>query len=193
MEKVENQFDHYAEFTMYKKEIDEFLKVNYNHYLQVAPFFFLLLIIYPDPFTLRLIALIFIVYFFLLIKQNKDAYNRVAFSHGKASITYKIGFAEQIILSDDITSPVSYDYAHINQILETDSFYLLKMKYKVYLIVDKRSLSNCNAFIDYLFQKCTHMKRKKIKNISNADRNYIILMIVTGVLALISPLAYLLW
>lgn len=165
--------------------------------MKESPLLLIPLLIYPDPYTLGLLTVALIALYFITQHRIKTNFHRQAVSSGKYTITYMIRFTDKIILSSDQHTPVEYDYSQINQILETKSFYLLRMKYKLHMICAKDNLINntSTTFVDYLFSKCIDLNSRKVISVSNAKRKFIILTVVLAVLTvlgyIVTPLLYL--
>ena len=67
-------------------------------------------------------------------------------------------------LDTESKSIISYD--QIKAIYETDRYFLLALKYKLFLIVDKKSLTGSREeFTAFLLDHCTKIKKKKVHNI----------------------------
>ena len=178
-ETIKEEYDFSSTVVMSEKEHNDFSNVNYS---RTSTFSFIFLIIsaiftIPQQFlspeskgTLLgySACMLFIIgyLFFLTQKRVKDAYKRIVVSQGQETITYKIQFGEKIVAETDQHAPVKYDYSAITSIKETNQFYLLGLKYNLYLILQKDMKSNHGNvdFIEYVFCKCPNIKNKKVKN-----------------------------
>lgn len=141
-----------------------------------------------SAWTLFLIGYIF----FLTQKRVKDAYKRIVVSQGKETITYKIHFGEKIVAETDQHSPVEYDFSAVTSVKETSQFYLLGLKYNLYLIIQKDIKSNLENvdFVEYVFNKCPNIKKKKVKRIMNKKKSSIIYLCAFVVLFLFNLICF---
>ncbi|MBQ9846208.1 MAG: hypothetical protein IJO58_00130, partial [Clostridia bacterium] len=130
--------------------------------------------------------------FFLTQKRVKDAYKRIVVSQGKETVTYKIQFGEKIVAETDQHAPVEYDFSAVTSIKETNQFYLLGLKYNLYLILQKdikSNLENVN-FIEYVFNKCPNIKNKKVQKIMYKKKESIIYLCTFGILFLFNLICF---
>lgn len=114
--------------------------------------------------------------FFGTQKKIKDDYKRIVLGEGKESIIFTTYFGEKLFAETDQHAPVEFDYSAIISIKETNYFYLLGFKYRSYLIISKDVKSNHGNvdFVEYIFNKCPNIKKKKIKKVMNKKRECII-------------------
>lgn len=110
--------------------------------------------------------------FFMTKIQIKRAYKRLSFSQGSNSTVYKTYFGEKITVETDKHAPVEYDYDTITAVNETNNFYLLKLKYNLYLIIQKDIKSDTEnvGFTKYIFGKCHNIKKRKVINVMNKEK-----------------------
>lgn len=114
--------------------------------------------------------------FLITQKKVKDSYKKIVVSQGTDTITYKVYFGEKITAETDQHNPVEYDFSSITSVKETNLFYLLGLKYNIYIILQKDikgDLGNVD-FIEYIFNKCTNIKKKKVQKVMNAKKTNII-------------------
>lgn len=131
------------------------------------------------------LVLVLMVYVILITqKRVKDGYKRIVISQGKETITYIINFGEKIVAETDMHAPVEYDYTSVISLKETRKFYLLGMKYNLYFILQKDIKGNFeNAdFVEYIFNKCSKLKKKKVEKVANKKKICIIYLCLFAVL-----------
>ena len=130
--------------------------------------------------------------FFITQKRVKDGYKRIVVSQGKDVVSYKIHFGEKIVTETDQHAAVEYDYAAIVSLKETNLFYLLGLKYNLYLILQKDIKSNLENidFTEYIFNKCPNIKKKKVRKVVNKKKTCIIYVCAFFVLFLFNLICF---
>lgn len=99
-------------------------------------------------------------------------YKRAVESNGGKPVRSSIQFYDTWILTinldTDNRNNLSYD--QIRSIYETRSLLLLGLKYRMFLIVDKKNLDGeLPAFRSFLLEHCPNVKRKKIRSIRSGE------------------------
>lgn len=99
--------------------------------------------------------------------RNKLQYKRYKSLNNNEDIvnTVKIG-NEKIVSTNKKGDATSYEFNQIIGILETKNLLILKLKYNMGIILDKRNLTGGTKeeLIEYLFSICNNIKKKKIIN-----------------------------
>lgn len=101
-----------------------------------------------------------------LRNRNGDIqYKRTLASNGGKPMSNSLFFMEDSIqaLNNDTGNKVSYTYDQIIYIVETQNLLLLVMKYRLCLVVDKRTLvgGTKDDFAAFLLERCPNNRRKK--------------------------------
>lgn len=124
-----------------------------------------------------------VVFFTVKVRAIKN-YNRTCFISGKSEIVHNVSFSEHITVSTDLHTPINYNYNMVRDIKETNSFYLLSLPHDIHVVVSKQAICNYTDtdFTNYLFSKCTNIKKKKIANLSKFKPMCQICLIIFAVL-----------
>ena len=99
-------------------------------------------------------------------------YKRTLETNGGKPVRCAVQFYENHILSLnlDTGSKSTLTYDQVKAIFETKNLILLSMKYRIFLIVDKRALTgNQQTFCSFLLEHCTKIKRKKVHSIRSGQ------------------------
>ena len=99
-------------------------------------------------------------------------YKRTLLTNAGKPITCRVQFGETNILTTnvDTDSKNTLGYDQIRAVYETKNLYLCAMKYRMFLIVDKRSLTgDREEFANYLLDRCPKIRRKKIRSIKTSQ------------------------
>lgn len=190
---------------MGKKEHKEFNVVSYSHLSTtcLASVIILILasaeerILLEGEATISLlgsIAILFIATLMLILTHISinTAYKRLVLAQGKESTVHKTYFGNKIVTGSDDGPAVEYDYSAITSIKETNRFYLLTLKYDLYILVNKNIKSNLPnvSFEQYILSKCTGLKRKKIQNVINKKKTCIIYLCLMALVTLFNLITY---
>lgn len=101
-----------------------------------------------------------------LFIKGKLQYHRTLESNGGNEPHYKYIFKEDemIAINEDNSNQNQYQYDQVIAIVETDNLFILKLKYRLGIIVNKNHLDGGTRedFVDFIFQKCTNIKEKKV-------------------------------
>lgn len=202
-ETIKQEYDFTSTVVMGEKEHEDFHNIAYSRvstFTLVFLIFSILVIpqqfLIPENSMLLLYSawmLVLMGYLFFITQiRIKKAYKRMVVSQGKETITYKVYFGEKIVAETDQHLPVEYDYNAVTSIKETRQFYLLGLKYNLYLILQKDIKSNVENvdFIEYVFNKCPNIKKKKVKRIMNKKRESIIYLIGFVILFLFTLICF---
>ena len=108
----------------------------------------------------------------LLNRGGGIHYKRSVETNGGKPLHSRVQFFEDHILGtnldNDNKNQISYD--QIRAVFETKNLFLLSMKYRMFLIVDKRTLTGeREAFSAFLLERCTGIRKKKIRNIRSGQ------------------------
>lgn len=203
-ETKKEEYDFYSTVVMGEKEHIDFNNVTYSR----IAIFILVFLIFSIISTVQQLLVcqntsVSLIYtswmmflmgflFFFTQKRIKDTYKRILFSKGENCIIYKVCFGEKIVAETNQHAPVEYDYSVITSVKETSQFYLLKMKYNLYCILQKDIKGNLENvdFIEYIFKKCPNIKNKKIKKMMNKKKECIIYLCAFAVLFLFNLICF---
>ncbi|MBQ8295763.1 MAG: YcxB family protein [Clostridia bacterium] len=113
-------------------------------------------------------------------------------SQGKDTIAFKIKFGEKIIGATDDNAPVEYDYSAVTSIKETNRYYLLGLKYNLYLVVQKdvKGKTENVDFVQYILEKNPKLKKKKVENVMNKKKSNIICLCLFALLFVFHLIMY---
>lgn len=205
MEKTnEKSYDFISNIAMGKKEYKDFYNASYLRLSRIFLLLFILIIIFfisfiyeifihytiqismikTMAFYLMIMAVLFLITEYKIFKSNKVR----VLSIGKESTNLQAYFSDKIIVESDVNKPREYHYNDIISIKETNLFYLLGLRCKLYIIISKDIKSNLQNtdFINYIFNKCPNIKSKKTTNTKNKKKLCAIYMCSTALLLLIS-------
>lgn len=204
-ETIKEEYDFCSTVVMGENEHKDFSNVTYSRTSAISRVFLILSVIITIPqqilfpqnkntvLSYSAWMLFLMVYlFFSAQKRIKNAYNRIVVSQGKETITYKTHFGEKIVAETDQHAPVEYDFSAVTSIKETNQFYLLGLKYNLYLILQKdikSNLENVN-FIEYVFNKCPNIKNKKVQKIMYKKMESVIYLCTFGILFLFNLICF---
>ncbi|MBR4082358.1 MAG: hypothetical protein IKK21_11290 [Clostridia bacterium] len=144
---------------------------------------------YPLKISGCLFALSLLVYL-VYAMQGRQRWKQRAVSEGKDSTTFTVHFGEKITVETDQHAPVDFDYAAITSLKETEHYYLLGMKPRLYIVVDKTAAGSTD-FLSYLLEKCPNMKGRKPQRIINVQRTCLICLSLHGALVLFNLIRHL--
>lgn len=106
-------------------------------------------------------------FYFITERNNRLSYRRRTISEGKPVTTCFLNFCEYIVFATDTHVPTAYEYKSIVSVAESENYFLLFMRYQMYLLVDKSALcgGTREEFLNFIFSKCPFCKRRvqKIK------------------------------
>ena len=130
------------------------------------------------------------IYLEYCIKTN---YKRMLFTSGKTVPVHTHKFGEKIFsFSNGTSSSQEFDYEDIVSLKETKNLYLIGLKHNLYLLLQKSTMSDTEStdFIQYIFDKCKNIKKKRVKKLNNKKPLCFVCMCLSGVLFLISLAVY---
>lgn len=204
-ETIKQEYDFSSTVVMGENEHKDFNNVTYSRTSTFSFIFLIISIVFTIPQQFLFpenkgtllgysACMLFLIgyLFFLTQKRVNDAYKRIVVSQGQETITYNIHFGEKIVAETDQHAPVEYDFSAITSVKETSQFYLLGLKYNLYLILQKDIKSNLENvdFIEYVFNKCPNIKNKKVKRITHKKKESIIYLCAFVVLFLFNLICF---
>lgn len=119
------------------------------------------------------------------------AFKRSLLTNGGKPLSSLIGFSEDEIstVNTETGSKTTFQYDQIQQVFESNNLILCGMKYRTYLIVDKRTLNGSReAFLSFLMDRCSSVRRKKVRSIRAGQIINTIKWVVVFVMLLIALL-----
>jgi len=93
------------------------------------------------------------------------------------------------IINTDNKNKLEYPLDKVINIAETDNLIILKMKYKLGIVLNKNNLEGATReeIIDFLFKNCSNLKNKKIyKYNKTIDKFFIAFLIVLSLLSILA-------
>lgn len=168
----------YAQFQIGEQEHKDYSLVAY---LRLFKFYLLVFIVvllssflramekdYLGAVSLTGIAALYLgLFYFITERNNRLAYRRRTVSEGKPVTTCFVNFCEYIVFATDTHIPTAYEYKSIVSIAESENYFLLFMRYQIYILVEKSALCGGSRedFLNFIFSKCPFCKRRvqKIK------------------------------
>ena len=135
----------------------------------VVSLFYLILKRYNSAVFFSIFSMAYILILNLIkLYTSKLQYNRfLIVTKGKNKNNIKI--SENIIEgTNENGNKNSYTLDQIIDVVETKNLIILKLKYRLGIIINKNTLNTSkNEFIDYLMDKCINLKSRKIKKTIN--------------------------
>lgn len=164
------------EFLQASQQLNSFVKFLHLFIICVLLWFFyemFFLLDAPEEFSGGIFSITVIYLIFegiRLLSHHKGGihYKRSLVANGGKPVRASIQFREEDILSLNLDNQgkSSFRYDQIKAVYETKNLFLFAMKYRLFLIVDKRTLSgNREDFIAFLLPRCSKIRRKKIHNV----------------------------
>lgn len=130
-------------------------------------------------------------------KINKIRYNQMTLANKNLPIKNNVTINKDgiKIINPDSNNKTEYTFDSINSIVETKNMYILKMNYKVGMIINKNNLTGGTKeeFIEYILDKCSNIKKKKVYNYQKNTSflyGYVISLILILILSIIMPFSY---
>ena len=111
------------------------------------------------------IVFVLVVLIVIITGRNKLQYKRYKSLNNNEDLEENIKInKEKIISLSGKGNTASYDFEQIIGIIETKNLLILKLKYNMGIILDKRNLigGTKEELIDYLFSVCKNLKKKKV-------------------------------
>lgn len=192
---------YYSEFGMGQHEFYDFSSVSYVRISIFYILFFILSLLcylshifegnYSSITTYSgVILFVFIMRYIFSGFAIKAKYQQAVLAAGGIAQIYRVYFSSMITVIYDDSTPAEYNYSDINKFYETSRFFLLRMKNKQYILVDKLSLPQGKEkeFIKFILSKCDDIKKKHTVKISGKKRICLILTIITAIIFLSSIL-----
>lgn len=164
------------EFLQASQQLNSFIKFLHLFIIGVLLWFFyemFFLLDAPEEFSSGIfsITLIYLVIDGVRLLSHRKGgihYKRSLVANGGQPVHASIQFREENILSLnlDTQGKTIIQYDQINAVYETKNLFLFAMKYRLFLIVDKRTLSGSREdFIAFLLPRCSKIRRKKVHNV----------------------------
>ena len=184
---------------MGREEHAEFSSVSYLRTREVMIVYVILAALYtvffsqpteaPLKISAFLLFLSLLIYILGAINIRQRWKQRVA-AEGKDSTTFTVSFGEKISVGTDQHEPVDFDYAAITSLKETEHYYLLGMKPRLYIIIDKAAAESA-GFLPVLLDRCPNIKGRKPQCITGARRTCLIWLSLHGALVLFTLIRHL--
>lgn len=168
------------EFLQASQQLNSFVKFLHLFIIGILLWFFYVMFFLLDApeefsrgiFTITLIYLVIDGIRLLSHRKGGIHFKRSLVANGGQPVHASIQFREEDILSLNLDNQgkSSFQYSQINAVYETKNLLLLAMKYRLFLIVDKRTLSGSREdFITFLLPRCSKIRRKKIRNVKTGQ------------------------
>jgi len=199
MEEKEFRTENTLDFKFYK----EFLKglggttislIKIVGVLSIVVFIFNILMKNYDILVMWIIVLLLLCFIsdIVIRKINKIRYNKMTLSNKNLPIKniLTIGKDGIKIINPDSNNKTEYTFDSINSIVETKNMFILKMNYRMGMVIDKNNLTGGTKeeFIEYILNKCNNLKKKKVYNYQKDIRFlywYIIALILILIISII--------
>ena len=124
--------------------------------------------------TLIFFAVFFVVIFLIVKIVNKSGniqFKRMLSINKGQPIRNEINVNDEGIhaINLDTENKNDYTFEQILSVTETNNLFILKLKYRMGLIVNKNTLTGGSKeeFLNFMFDKCVNIKRKKVKTTRN--------------------------
>lgn len=187
-----------TKYTLDEKTHNEFVK-GYENNLTIFCFIILIMTIISSlllsDFGYAIRMIIFVLIWSIIIiginKYNKKIlYNRLLLNNkGKVRNDTLTLDCESIKGKESNGNKGEYNYSDIIAIKETENLLILKLKYKLGLIINKNNLKGANVdeAKEFLLNKCINLKSKKIKT-NKINKLQLVVLSILFVILIIFPL-----
>ena len=183
-----------SEYTMTKETFSDFSSAAYSIPLIFFIIIFIMSLIYfainisnANYSSLAMqeaIVLAISVLYFVLIKHSiSKSYKRLILSAGVNTVLKdNVCFSDKITICREHSTPVEYNYDDITAVYESKKLFLLRMKFRLHILVSKDSFPGASrdAFIHFIFARCANIKHKRVKNISHKKGLCIVFISLTA-------------
>lgn len=130
-----------------------------------------------------------------IFSQYKINYKRSIEANGKKEQKQKLIINNEGIhcINEDTQNKTTYKFEQIISLAETKNQLILKLNYNLGLIINKNTLQNATReeLIEYLFNHCNNLTKKKIYNTNNHHKIIITLIVLIFINLILSTIGIL--
>lgn len=187
--------DFTSTIVMGKEEHAEFSSVSYQKIRGLLIVYAILSALFtvffarPAAYSLKISGCLFalsVLVYIVYTMQIHQKWKQRAVAEGRDSTAFTVHFGDKITVETDQHAPVTFDYAAITSLKETERYYLLGMKPRLYIIVSKTPASAAANvdFLSYLLDKCPNVKGRKPQCIIGIRRTCLVWLALHGAFVL---------
>ena len=122
----------------------------------------------------------------------RKGYKQRTLLYGTEPWTKTVSFSDVITVQIENNTPLQYQYSQILGLKATRGYYLLYLGHSVHIAVPKTVTAHGEnkEFIPFLMERCTNLKKRKVRDLSRAKSTAVKWLVADGVLFAVSLLLY---
>lgn len=170
-EKKEYNLTYKLDYNMYKEFKSAYLATRSTSIivLFLVEVALLLNVFFKNYYNVILFGVLFVIFVIVykIMGRSKTWYKRSKYLNNNEEIVTTVTINEEkIILSSSNGNMSNYSFDKIVDIVETKNLLILKLKYNMGIILDKKELTDGKKeeILEYLFSVCKNVKAKKATN-----------------------------